>query len=177
VDGLKVTNDEHGHAHGDALLRILGTALLSNMRSYDLALRYGGDEFVCILPGFSIAAAQERFAAMQATLAAAELPVAVTFGIAEWRLGEETDELLARADAALYDVRRAERGEDDAGTEASAVTAHGLLNSSAVVSLGIDTLHENWDQISGEDREHLLERMQVHSTSIDDRLREITQGR
>ncbi|MEY2478000.1 MAG: hypothetical protein QOG87_3315, partial [Actinomycetota bacterium] len=84
VDGLKVTNDEHGHARGDTLLRTVGAELLDSMRSYDLALRYGGDEFVCILPGFSVAAAQERFASIQATLAAAALPVSVSFGIAEW---------------------------------------------------------------------------------------------
>jgi GGDEF domain-containing protein len=135
-------------------------------------MRYGGDEFVCVLPGFGMAGAQLRVTALQTRLAAGELPVSVTFGIAEWKRGEDTDALLARADAALYDVRKTEREADDP----SAVAAHSLLNSSAVVALGIDTLHENWDEISGEDREHLLERMQVHSTSIDERLRAITQG-
>ena len=173
VDGLKERNDEHGHAGGDTVLRTLGAALLANMRSYDVAMRYGGDEFVCILPGFNLAGAHLRFTALQATLTVGEPPVSVTFGLSEWKRGEGTDALLARADSALYDVRKAEREEDDP----SAVAAHGLLNSSALVSLGIDTLHESWEKISDEDREHLLERMQVHSSSIDDRLREITQGR
>jgi diguanylate cyclase (GGDEF)-like protein len=171
VDGLKQTNDEHGHACGDSVLRTLGAALLRSMRSYDVAMRYGGDEFVCILPGFGMAAAQLRFTALQARLATGQLAVSVTFGIAEWKRGEDTDALLARADAVLYDVRKTVREADP-----SAVAAHSLLNSSAVVALGIDTLHENWEEISGEDRDHLLERMQVHSTSIDERLRAITRG-
>jgi diguanylate cyclase (GGDEF)-like protein len=179
VDGLKNTNDEHGHARGDLLLRTLGVALRASMRPYDLALRYGGDEFVCILPSFNSAAADVRFTALQATLAAGSPAVAMTFGTAESRPGEATDALLARADAALYGVRRAERGEDDFShaDAASAVAAHGLLNSSAVVSLGIDTLQESWDDISGAERAYLLERMHIHSSSIDDRLRELTQGR
>jgi diguanylate cyclase (GGDEF)-like protein len=181
VDGLKQVNDELGHGSGDEILRILGETLRSGMRSYDLALRYGGDEFVCILPGFGVAEAEARFGALQVKLASGPVPVSVTFGVAEWRPGEDTESLLARADAALYAVRRAvRRGIPDAVSEraeASAITAHGLLNSSAVVSMGITTLQAHWDKMPGPERLHLLQRMLAHASFLDDRLKGLTQGR
>jgi diguanylate cyclase (GGDEF)-like protein len=180
VDGLKQVNDELGHGSGDEVLRILGETLRSGMRSYDLALRYGGDEFVCILPGFGVAEAEARFHVLQDKLASGPVPVSVTFGVAEWRPGEDTEVLLARADAALYAVRRTVRGEaSDAleSDEASAVTAHGLLNSAAVVSMGITTLQTHWNGISGPERMHLLQRMLAHASFLDDRLKGLTQGR
>jgi diguanylate cyclase len=111
IDGLKRVNDRQGHGAGDELLRTLGEALLAELRSYDTAMRYGGDEFVCILPGADEAGASTRFHALQARLAAGSVLVSVTVGLASWRPGEDTDDLLARADAALYDVRRSQRGE------------------------------------------------------------------
>ena len=183
VDGLKRVNDEQGHGSGDELLRILGETLRSGMRSYDLALRYGGDEFVCILPGFGVAEAEARFRLLQARLASGPVPVSVTFGVAEWRPGEDTESLLARADAALYDVRRKARGTEQSREDpsqddgASAVLAHTLLNSSAVVSMGIATLEAHWDALLGTERLHLLQRMLTHASLIDVRLKELTRGR
>jgi diguanylate cyclase (GGDEF)-like protein len=183
VDGLKQINDDLGHGSGDEVLRVLGETLRAGLRTYDLALRYGGDEFVCILPGFGVAEAQARFRVLQARLAEGPVPVSVTFGVAESRPGEDTEALLARADAALYDVRRtARRGEGvrevpSDRDEAAAVTAHGLLNSSAVVSMGITTLQLHWDTLSGPDRAHLLQRMLSHASFVDERLKGLTQGR
>ena len=181
VDGLKRVNDDLGHGSGDEILRILGETLRSGMRSYDLALRYGGDEFVCILPGFGVAEAEARFRTLQAKLASGPVPVSVTFGLAEWRPGEDTEALLARADAALYEVRRTLRGGSGEAAferdEGSAVTAHGLLNSSAVVSMGITTLQAHWDGMPDPERAHLLQRMLAHASFLDDRLKGLTQGR
>ena len=182
VDGLKRINDEHGHSSGDEALREVGQTLRTGMRSYDVALRYGGDEFVCILPGLGVAEATARFESLQAELALASVPVSMTFGLAEWQPGEDIDTLVARADEALYQVRGERRGNDDSdrgrtdGDEHRAVAAHRMLNSSAVVNMGITTLIAHWDAMTTPDRAALLERMLSHSTSVDDRLKGITQG-
>jgi diguanylate cyclase (GGDEF)-like protein len=114
VDGLKRINDQHGHGTGDTILRTVGQTLLASMRSYDFVLRYGGDEFVCILPGANITDAEARFDVVQAALLSGRVPVSVTVGLAEWRSGEDTDDLLARADAALYEKRRNARSGEPA---------------------------------------------------------------
>jgi len=62
------------------------------------------------------------------------------------------------------------------GNEAAAVTAHGLLNSSAVVAMGITTLLEHWDTMSAPDRAHLLQRMLGHASYVDERLKGLTHG-
>ena len=51
VDGLKTVNDRDGHAAGDALLRTVVSLVTEEFRSYDLMLRFGGDEFVCSFSG------------------------------------------------------------------------------------------------------------------------------
>jgi GGDEF domain-containing protein len=61
VDGLKPINDVQGHAVGDALLRDAAVALRTALRSYDLVVRYGGDEFLCALAGTDVEGAQRRF--------------------------------------------------------------------------------------------------------------------
>jgi hypothetical protein len=77
-----------------------------------------------------------------------------------------------------------ERGDgDDLGQplshsdETSAVIAHGLLNSSAVVSMGLTTLEAHWDGLLGPERLHLVQRMFCHASMIDVRLKDLAQGR
>src|SRR4051794_697330 len=69
VVGLKQVNDTYGHAGGDRLLRDVANALKLGLRSYDLVARYGGDEFVCALPGIEIHAARARFTDIEQDLA------------------------------------------------------------------------------------------------------------
>ena len=106
VDGLKAINDEHGHAAGDQLLRDVAAALLNGLRSYDLVVRYGGDEFVCALPGTNLDGAKRRFAEVATMLAEKNPRASVSTGLAELTDPDTLEELTARADAALSAGRR-----------------------------------------------------------------------
>jgi diguanylate cyclase (GGDEF)-like protein len=108
VDGLKSVNDGLGHAAGDALLRKVADGLRRHVRSYDLVVRLGGDEFLCALPGVNEAEARGRLADLAAELRMAEPPRSVSFGLAELRDGESPDSLIDRADHALLATRGGE---------------------------------------------------------------------
>ena len=105
VDGLKARNDSQGHQAGDDLLAAVADALRAQVRSYDLIIRYGGDEFVCGLPDISAAEVATRFARLNESLATSQ-DASVTGGIVEVQESESLDDLLARADAALYAKRQ-----------------------------------------------------------------------
>ena len=102
VDGLKRTNDVHGHAAGDELLAHLVAALRAGLRSYDLVARYGGDEFVCALPGADLASAERRFRVAARELTERNAGASVSVGLAELKRGDTVEGLIGRADAALY---------------------------------------------------------------------------
>ena len=101
VVGLKLVNDTHGHAAGDALLRRVVREIRDHLRSYDVIVRLGGDEFLCAMPGATIHDARQRFGTIQAALAADPDPSQIKSGFAELRYQDRTAELIARADAEL----------------------------------------------------------------------------
>jgi diguanylate cyclase (GGDEF)-like protein len=105
VDGLKEKNDTLGHVGGDLLLRHTVDHIRSGLRSYDLIVRFGGDEFVCALLDVSMSHSTERFAAVNATLAATE-GASITVGLAEMEPDDSLSDLIERADRALYEIRR-----------------------------------------------------------------------
>jgi diguanylate cyclase (GGDEF)-like protein len=111
VDNLKVRNDLHGHIAGDKLLRRIADTLRANVRSYDLVVRYGGDEFVCGFPALDVRDATERFARINEDLAAHD-EASVAFGIAELQPGDSLTDLITRADGVMYAhrQRRAQSG-------------------------------------------------------------------
>jgi diguanylate cyclase (GGDEF)-like protein len=109
VDGLKRINDEQGHEAGDEALRAVAEVLRTRMRSYDVIMRFGGDEFVCAQPGLAMAEATARLVRVRAQLSTAARPVFVTFGLAELRPDDSVETFVGRADTALYKERRRAR--------------------------------------------------------------------
>jgi diguanylate cyclase (GGDEF)-like protein len=105
VDGLKEVNDSLGHTAGDEVLRATATAIRARLRPYDVVIRYGGDEFLCGLLDLDAAAAAERFELVKADLAATQQAF-VTVGLAEVEADDGLDELILRADEALYRERQ-----------------------------------------------------------------------
>lgn len=111
VDGLKEVNDMQGHVGGDELLRLVAETLKANVRTYDVIVRYGGDEFLCAMPDLTRAAARERLEKITATLTAADKGHSITFGLAEHAPGGGLQELVARADADLLQARHSHSHE------------------------------------------------------------------
>jgi diguanylate cyclase (GGDEF)-like protein len=101
VVGLKLVNDTQTHAAGDEMLRRVVREIRDRLRPYDLIARLGGDEFLCVMSGATIKDAIQRFAAIQAALAAQPDRSAIAVGYAVLAPGDSAAELVARADADL----------------------------------------------------------------------------
>ena len=106
VDGLKAVNDREGHGAGDELLARVVQTIREHLRSYDLVVRLGGDEFLCAMSGTTLADTRRRFRAIQAALAAAPDARSVTCGFAELVAGEGAAELVDRTDREMLAARR-----------------------------------------------------------------------
>lgn len=105
VDGLKATNDSLGHYAGDQLLSGVVNTMRAHLRSYDLIVRFGGDEFLCGLLALRMAMGTERFMLINADLAANNT-ASITAGLAELNADDSLDGLIARADTALRTQRQ-----------------------------------------------------------------------
>ena len=117
LDRFKQVNDRYGHSLGDAVLRAVGATLKSALRGSDLCCRYGGDEFMVLLPETPLEGARHVAGSLRRHLAgiAVERPegavrVTASVGVAAARPGElDGHSLVARADAAMYRAKRAGR--------------------------------------------------------------------
>jgi len=101
VVGLKKVNDERGHSAGDTLLKHAVHAIRSHLRSYDLIVRMGGDEFLFVMSDASIETASRRFAAIQKELESDPDPCAVRLGVAALTTDDSVAALIERADREL----------------------------------------------------------------------------
>lgn len=115
LDGFKQINDQRGHLAGNKALAIAGTKLRESLRLYDSVGRFGGDEFMVVLPETDLASARAIAARMVEAISEAvhsELGVALTVsaGVAQHRKHETAADLFAAADYALLTAKRAGRG-------------------------------------------------------------------
>ena len=111
IDSLKNVNDSYGHLAGDELLKRIGSAMKTTLRSADQAFRYGGDEFAIVLPNTPIDAANQVAGRIRKQIAtkmqASDISVTASLGLASWPAdGLNTTDLIAAADAALYQAKR-----------------------------------------------------------------------
>jgi len=123
LDDFKQVNDTHGHPAGDAVLRTVGEVLGSGVRQIDLAARYGGEEFVVLVPESDLKGATQlakrlRLAVSKARTELADgrlLKVTASFGVAVKGDLTTAEGLVAAADEALYEAKRAGKDRVVAG--------------------------------------------------------------
>ncbi|HOV39980.1 MAG TPA: diguanylate cyclase [Spirochaetales bacterium] len=120
IDDFKRVNDEFGHRAGDKVLEELGTCLHSLLRASDIAGRYGGEEFIIILPETTLNNAAKVAEKIRSTLAAKSFyeinkPLTVSIGAVEFRDGETAEALVNRVDELMY--RAKVNGKNQVETE------------------------------------------------------------
>lgn len=117
IDDFKRINDAFGHQAGDVAVRAIAQALRGQLRDADVVARYGGEEFIALFPETALEAAQATAERLRKTIADGlpeaatwkRRPITVSIGVAQ-RLGAESlDEVLRRADAAMYEAKAAGR--------------------------------------------------------------------
>lgn len=118
IDHFKVINDEHGHARGDFVIARVGEVLQQTVRQQDIVARWGGEEFMVLLPDSSIEIAMDTAERIRGAIygnvirsPANLLPVSVTIGVACWRAGESLEATIHRADQAMYAGKHAGRNQ------------------------------------------------------------------
>ena len=116
VDHFKQVNDRHGHPVGDVVLRTIGTLLGARLRDGDCLARVGGEEFMAVLRHCDVNRARRVAESLRHNVAASyietvagEVPVTVSVGVAQWAPGELFDEVVERADRALYRAKHSGR--------------------------------------------------------------------
>ena len=113
IDNFKRLNDTLGHAAGDVALKTLAAAVRDRLRPVDHLARFGGEEFVVLMPGAAVEEASQALTRLQRSLSEAlflhegrEVFVTFSSGVTAWRAGEPLQPALERADEALYEAKR-----------------------------------------------------------------------
>lgn len=135
-DGFKQVNDCWGHAAGDEVLVQTAALMRQLLRSSDLVFRYGGDEWLVLLPATDLSAAQASAERLQQAIAEQQFHSAdgqkfgsrVTFGLAESIPGESPQAWISRADRQMYRSKAERRNDDETGT-CSPGTGHRIADT------------------------------------------------
>lgn len=137
IDHFKNVNDTHGHLAGDAVLRELASLTRSILRASDSLVRWGGEEFLVLMPHTTHAAAAVAAENLRRLVAAHAFPsvgrLTISLGVAEALPGEDMDRFFARVDAALY--RAKDSGRDRVVTDPTGASDAWSSSGDAVVEL------------------------------------------
>jgi len=122
LDHFKHINDNYGHLAGDKVLKIIATVLCKRLRGTDFIARFGGEEFVLLMPATALVAGVKLLESLRAAIEACPFhfkgePVTITasIGVSAFKAGEHSDLVLKRADQALYRAKNAGRNRVEAG--------------------------------------------------------------
>jgi diguanylate cyclase (GGDEF)-like protein len=132
LDHFKTFNDTFGHAAGDVLLSALANVIKNSIREEDIACRYGGEEFLLLMPGVSLSTARDRAETLRHAVKNLQVKydgrflkaTSISMGVALFPdHGATGSELIAAADAALYQAKQAGRDRVELAGEQSPETA------------------------------------------------------
>ncbi len=133
VDHFKAVNDSRGHVAGDLVLRIIASEIAAVVRPYDSVGRYGGEEFLIVVPGCAAAETWELAERIRSCVANCSVVaggscvnVSLSLGIAAGNSAADTEKLLQAADTALYQAKNAGRNRVEPGTERAASASSSL---------------------------------------------------
>jgi len=122
LDHFKRINDSYGHLAGDKVLKIIATVLRKRLRGSDFIARFGGEEFVLLLPATPPAIGAKLLETLRAAIEACpfhfkgeRVTITISMGLASFRTGEHSDLVLKRADQALYRAKNAGRNRVELG--------------------------------------------------------------
>lgn len=122
LDHFKRINDNYGHLAGDKVLKIIATVLRKRLRAADFIARFGGEEFVLLLPATTPAVGAKLLETLRAAIEACpfhfkgeRVTITISMGLASFRMGEHSDLVLKRADQALYRAKNGGRNRVELG--------------------------------------------------------------
>ncbi len=122
LDHFKSINDNYGHLAGDKVLKIIASVLRKRLRGTDFIARFGGEEFILLMPGTLPAAGAKLLESLRASIEACpfhfkgeRVTITISMGLTALKSGEHTDTALKRADQALYRAKNAGRNRVEAG--------------------------------------------------------------
>lgn len=115
LDGFKEVNDTYGHTTGDLVLTTVAQIIRSNVREIDFSVRWGGDEFMIILPNTPVLQAEQVANKLLTTISEensnTHLDITASFGVSELKDDDDAEQLTVRADKALLDSKRTGRNK------------------------------------------------------------------